>query len=171
MMTGNILFFDKMQSHILNLKMNTFWRLQYYMLLFKQKKIKKYFSHENYMQYEKPLLYSCSGCSSAAQMANYIAIQLDRRGIAEMSCIAGVGGNVKKLVHTASSGRKIIVIDGCPLACSKACLGNHSIHADSHFELTAMGVKKRDHEDFDLAEANKILNRVHEKVTELCRVV
>jgi uncharacterized metal-binding protein len=41
---------------------------------------------------EKPLVYSCPGCSSAAQMANYIALELDRRGVAEMSCIAGVGG-------------------------------------------------------------------------------
>jgi uncharacterized metal-binding protein len=44
---------------------------------------------------EKPLVYSCSGCSSSAQMANYLAVQLDRQGLAEMSCIAGVGGNVK----------------------------------------------------------------------------
>jgi len=107
----------------------------------------------------------------AAQMANNIAIQLDRRGIAEMSCIAGVGGNVKKLVHTASSGRKIIVIDGCPLACSRACLGNHLITADGHFELTAMGVKKRDHEDFDMAEANQVLKKVEAGITELCSVV
>lgn len=40
-----------------------------------------------------PLVYSCSGCSSAAQMANHLAVQLDRTGLAEMSCIAGVGGN------------------------------------------------------------------------------
>jgi uncharacterized metal-binding protein len=45
----------------------------------------------------KPLIYSCSGCSSAAQMANYMAIQIDRKGIADMSCIAGVGGNEKKI--------------------------------------------------------------------------
>lgn len=32
-----------------------------------------------------PLVYSCSGCSSAAQMANYLAVSLDRRGLAEMS--------------------------------------------------------------------------------------
>lgn len=137
------------------------------MLVVKQKKVKKYFSYENQMQQQKPLLYSCSGCSSAAQMANYIAVQLDRSGVAEMSCIVGVGGNVKKLVKTALSGRKIITIDGCPLACSRACLGNHSINADGHFELTALGVKKRDHEDFDLGEANRILIKVREKVTEL----
>lgn len=30
-----------------------------------------------------PLVYSCSGCSSAAQMANQLAIRLDRAGLAQ----------------------------------------------------------------------------------------
>lgn len=105
----------------------------------------------------KPIVYSCSGCSSAAQMANYIAVRLDRKGVAEMSCIAGVGGNVKNLVRTATSGRKIIAIDGCPLACSKACLSNHSVTPDIHFDLSGVGIKKKLHEDFDKTEAEKIL--------------
>jgi uncharacterized metal-binding protein len=91
----------------------------------------------------KPIIYSCSGCSSAAQMANYLAVKIDRKEIAEMSCIVGVGGNVKKLVKTAQSGRKIIAIDGCPLACSKACLSNHSLTPDLHIELTGYGVVKK----------------------------
>ncbi|MBL7696980.1 MAG: putative zinc-binding protein [Chitinophagaceae bacterium] len=112
-----------------------------------------------------PLIYSCSGCSSAAQMANYLAIQIDRLGIAEMSCIAGVGGNVKKLVKTALSGRKIITIDGCPLACSKACLSNHSIKPDMEIELTRMGVQKRQHEDFNREQATSILEELKENIT------
>jgi uncharacterized metal-binding protein len=113
---------------------------------------------------QKPLVYSCSGCSSAAQMANYLAIQLDRLNIAEMSCIAGVGGNVKKLVKTARSGRKIIAIDGCPLACSKACLANHTIVPDLHVELTSLGVQKKQHEDFDKAQALNLLPDLQRKV-------
>lgn len=113
---------------------------------------------------KEPLIYSCSGCSSVAQMANYLAIQMDRNGTAEMSCIAGVGGNVKKLVRTAISGRKIIVIDGCPLACSKACLKIHNIIPDIHFELTAFGVNKKQHEDFDITEAKEILALIIEKI-------
>src|SRR5665647_2161582 len=113
----------------------------------------------------RSLVYSCSGCSSAAQMANYLALQLDRKGIAEMSCIAEVGGNVKKLVQTAQSGRKIIAIDGCPLDCVKACLGNHSLQPDNHFELTGFGVKKRRHEDFDMQEANRVLEIIKDKIT------
>jgi uncharacterized metal-binding protein len=113
---------------------------------------------------DKPLVYSCSGCSSAAQMANYLAIQLDRSGMAEMSCIAGVGGNVKKLVKTALSGRKIIVIDGCPLACSKACLSNHAVTAQLNIELTQLGVQKKQHESFDMEQAHYILNDLKEKI-------
>ncbi len=112
----------------------------------------------------KPLIYSCSGCSSAAQMANYIAVKTDRLGEAEMSCIVGVGGNVKKLVRTALSGRKIAVIDGCPLACAKACLNNHGIEPDIHIELTSLGVAKKQHEDFDPVQAEEVLEIVREKI-------
>ncbi|HEY8661490.1 MAG TPA: putative zinc-binding protein [Hanamia sp.] len=115
----------------------------------------------------KPLVYSCSGCSSAAQMANYLAVQLDRIGVAEMSCIAGVGGNVKKLVRTALSGRKIIAIDGCPLACSKACLNNHSLAPDVNIELTSLGVSKKQHEDFDKKQADEILEILQETIQQL----
>ena len=114
----------------------------------------------------KPLIYSCSGCSSAAQMANYMAIQIDRKEIADMSCIAGVGGNVRKLVKTAKAGRKIIVIDGCPLACSKACLNNHGIEPDLHIELTGYGVKKQNHVDFDRDQADELLEMIVEKIEE-----
>ncbi|HET9431916.1 MAG TPA: putative zinc-binding protein [Chitinophagaceae bacterium] len=105
----------------------------------------------------KPIVYSCSGCSSAAQMANYLAVQLDRKDLAEMSCIAGVGGNVKKLVRTAKSDRPIIVIDGCPLACSKACLANHGVEPGMNIELSAMGVSKKQHQEFDKVQADQIL--------------
>lgn len=111
-----------------------------------------------------PIVYSCSGCSSAAQMANQIAIKLDRTDVAEMSCIAGVGGNVKKLVKTAKAGRKIVVIDGCPLACSKACLSNHDIVPDMHYDLSKMGVKKVQHQDFDPIQADEILQEITKNI-------
>jgi uncharacterized metal-binding protein len=100
-----------------------------------------------------PLVYSCSGCSSAAQMANHLALKLDRAGVAEMSCIAGVGGGVPGLVKTARSGRRILAIDGCVLACAKACLAREGLVPDEHLVLGTHGVKKRKHADFDAAEA------------------
>lgn len=104
-----------------------------------------------------PLVYSCSGCSSAAQMANHLAIALDRRGIAEMSCIAGVGGDVPKLVRIAKSGRPIIAIDGCALACVKNCLARHGVEATEYHLLSDQGVRKRYQADFDVEEAERVL--------------
>jgi uncharacterized metal-binding protein len=104
-----------------------------------------------------PLVYSCSGCSSAAQMANYIALRLDREGMAEMSCIAGVGGDVPHLVKIANSGRPILALDGCPLQCAKACLRQRGIEPDEHVTLSEHGVRKRYHAEFDRAEADAMV--------------
>lgn len=107
-----------------------------------------------------PLVYSCSGCSSAAQMANYVAIQLDRRNIAEMSCIAGVGGGVPKLVKVAKSGRPIIGIDGCALACVKHSLARHGVEPVAWHELSKYEVAKVYQADFDKAQADAVLAEV-----------
>ena len=104
-----------------------------------------------------PIVYSCSGCSSAAQMANHVALQLDRRGIAEMSCIAGVGGDVPSLLKVARSDRPMIVIDGCPLMCARKCLERHDLHPALHLQLGEHGVKKRFHADFDPDQAEQII--------------
>lgn len=108
------------------------------------------------MSAKLPLVYACSGCSSAAQMANHLALKLDREGIAEMSCIAGVGGGVTGLVRTAQSGRRILALDGCVLKCVSACLANAGVVADTHLVLSGHGVKKRQHVDFDPAEAQRV---------------
>ncbi len=97
---------------------------------------------------ELPLVYSCSGCSNIAQLANQIAIELDRDKVAEMSCIAGVGGGVKPLVNKAKSARKIISLDGCPLHCVENCLAKHSIESTHHYTLTNYGIKKKYHMDY-----------------------
>lgn len=107
-----------------------------------------------------PLVYSCSGASSAAQMANHIAVRLDRMRVAEMSCIAGVGGDVPPLLRTAKSGRPIIVLDGCPLQCAAKILQRHGLTAGKHYDLSRLGVKKRMHEDFDPAEAAGVLQKI-----------
>jgi uncharacterized metal-binding protein len=103
-----------------------------------------------------PLVYSCSGCSSAAQAANYIALKLDRNGDAEMSCIAGVGGNVPHLVNIARSGRPILAIDGCPLACTLHSLAERGVSTDVHLLLHEHGVNKQYHAEFDQKQADLI---------------
>ncbi|EMA33366.1 putative zinc-binding protein [Halobiforma nitratireducens] len=116
---------------------------------------------------ELPLVYSCSGCSSAAQMANDLAVSLDRNEVAEMSCIAGVGGDVGPLVEAATDDRPIVAIDGCPLECTKACLDNHDVSPDRHYNLATMGVPKEYHTDYDQEQADELLAELTADIEEL----
>jgi uncharacterized metal-binding protein len=111
-----------------------------------------------------PLVYSCSGCSSAAQLANAVAVGLDRHGAAEMSCIAGVGGDVPSLVRVATSGRPIVAIDGCPLRCAAACLARHDVVADLHVDLSEHGVKRRKHVDHDEDRARELVDELAQRL-------
>ena len=107
-----------------------------------------------------PLVYSCSGCSSAAQLANTLALRLDRGKMAEMSCIAGVGGDVRALVKTAVSDRPVVALDGCSLQCAKQCLDRHGVTPTLHIDLSRSGVRKRFHEDATPEERERVWSQV-----------
>lgn len=111
-----------------------------------------------------PLVYSCSGCSNVAQLANDLAVVLDREGHAQMSCIAGVGGDVKGLVKLAKSGRPIMAIDGCKIACVKKVLAKHNVTPQWHLELTSFGITKKDGASCDFSEMKKVLLSVHQLI-------
>ncbi len=114
-----------------------------------------------------PLVYACSGCSSVAQLANDCALRLDREGQAEMSCISGVGGGVVSLVKLARSGRPILALDGCALACVSACLHNAGVNPDRHLILNREGARKRFHADASAAESEQVWQVVQHELSEL----
>jgi uncharacterized metal-binding protein len=114
-----------------------------------------------------PLVYSCSGCSSAAQMANDLAVRLDRERVAEMSCIAGVGGDVPPLVNTATSGRPMLVVDGCPLECARKSLEQHDVTPDRHINLAKRGVPKEYHADYDDEQAEDLYDDLVQEAEQL----
>ncbi|MEZ5077583.1 MAG: putative zinc-binding protein [Solirubrobacterales bacterium] len=113
------------------------------------------------------LVYSCSGSSNVAQLANYIAVRLDRLGIAEMSCIAGVGGDVRALVKKATAKRPVIAIDGCPLTCCEQVLGAKGVEPVRLIRLHDLGLKKRQHVDFSAAEREQVFRRVLREIAPL----
>ncbi len=117
-----------------------------------------------------PLVYSCSGCSSAAQLANTLALNLDRDGEAQMSCIAGVGGDIPNFVRQATSGRPILGLDGCPLACVHNCLKRHGVEPDQYVQLQEHGVKKVDGQDASDEDVEHLYPRMVELARELCLV-
>ena len=109
----------------------------------------------------KPIVYACSGCSNLAQMAHNISLTLDGDGIAEMSCISGVVGNVKPIIDLAKSGRPVIAIDGCELGCTKACLDKSDIKTDHYFKISDLGFDKRDKWDDSLTENTVAMKSIY----------
>jgi uncharacterized metal-binding protein len=120
----------------------------------------------------KPLVYACSGCSNVAQLANDLALILNRKNLAEMSSIAGIGGNITEFIKTAQSGRSILAIDGCPLNCVKQCLATINVVPTWHIEFTKFGFKKRAHEDYVVTDAYDLLELLpHEIVPNESRAI
>jgi|GEM_PF-334052 len=88
------------------------------------------------------VVYACSGCSDAGEIADRVARQLTREGAAKMSCLAGIGGRVKSLVAMAEKSQRILVVDGCPLNCAAHTLKLAGFLKFDHLELHNIGVRK-----------------------------
>lgn len=112
----------------------------------------------------KPLVYSCSGCSQVAQLANRIAVQLDRSGVAEMSCVAGIGGQVKPIIRLAQSGRPVLAIDGCPLRCVQRSLNSIDVSESHHLLLSEYGLKKRQDKEYGNDVLLDLVNYIESKI-------
>ena len=91
---------------------------------------------------KRVIVYSCSGCSDAGELADRIARKLSREGAAEMSCLAGIGGRVKSLVSKAAGAERILAIDGCPLNCARHTLRLAGFEEIEHLELHKLGMRK-----------------------------
>ncbi|WP_304439193.1 MULTISPECIES: putative zinc-binding protein [unclassified Oleiphilus] len=112
-------------------------------------------------------MYSCSGCSNVAQLTNQLALELNRLGQAEMSCIAGVGGQVKSLVRQAKSERPILALDGCALHCVKQCLNKVQVTPTLHLTLTDLELKKVKHQNFSKQEFEHAYTYVSKKLSSI----
>ncbi len=115
-------------------------------------------------RHNKPLVYACSGCSNVAQLTNDLAVVLDRQGIAEMSCISGIGGSVKSLVKIAQSGRPVLALDGCPLNCVRHTLATIDVVPTWHIEVTTFGYKKARQQDCSLSAAYELLQHIQSEL-------
>jgi uncharacterized metal-binding protein len=94
---------------------------------------------------------------------------MDREGIAEMSCIAGVGGDVPSLVRVAKSGRPIVAIDGCALRCAQSCLKRHGVTPSLHFTLSDFEIKKTFHQDLSTEFPKDLQEDIAKAYSELAK--
>jgi uncharacterized metal-binding protein len=104
-----------------------------------------------------PVLYACSGCTSAGELADHVARELDRAGIAEMASLAGIGAHEPQQLSRARSRFPVIAVDGCANACARRCLERNGIEPSRHFVLARYGVAKRARASFTAQEAEEAL--------------
>jgi len=89
------------------------------------------------------IIYACSGIgSNAGQLANAAACRLAAEGFGTGSCLAGLGGNIEKLVAAGKAADERVVIDGCPVGCAKKILDDRGLAIDRYVVVTALGIEK-----------------------------
>lgn len=93
------------------------------------------------MKMKKPIVFACAGCSIVAKLSWELAHELDNRGIAEMSCLAGVGAQKPAFLKKLQN-REVWVIDGCPIDCGQGIFGLVETSVDRHIRLSDFGFKK-----------------------------
>jgi len=110
------------------------------------------------------LAYSCSGASNLGQLANEIACRLDRLGLVDMSCLTVIASGSEQSLAAATSGRPVLAISGCSLACAGAVLVDRGVSVSRSISLADCGVLKAKHSGVETAEGERIFQ---EKLREI----
>lgn len=87
------------------------------------------------------LVLACSGGSNAGQVSNNVMIELDRSGIGNAYCLAGIGAALSGFSESAKAARTV-VIDGCPVGCAKKTCEKYGIDPSRYFVVTELGITK-----------------------------
>lgn len=77
-----------------------------------------------------------------------------------MSCVAGVGGGVAAILRRARAPRPRVTLDGCGLACARACLEREAIPVTVAVDLSRHDVRKRNDADFLPEDAERLWQSV-----------
>jgi len=106
------------------------------------------------------LVFPCSGGSNVGQIANESAKDMTTLGHGKMYCLAGIGGHVSGLVESTKAAKKIVAIDGCPVACAKKTLEHADFKVDVRVVVIELGIQKVLGFMMDAGEINKVVEKI-----------
>jgi uncharacterized metal-binding protein len=107
----------------------------------------------------KTLIMACSGGSNVGQAVNNAMIELDKAGIGNAFCLAGVGTGLSGFIKSAKA-IKTVVIDGCPTMCAKKAFEKYGITPTQYFVVTEMGIEKNHNFKQLNTETKKVVNYI-----------
>ena len=104
----------------------------------------------------KVTVYACSGASNLGQLANEIAVRLDRLGLADLACATEVGADGDE----KGSSKPVLAISGCTSACCAAMLARHGIAVSRSVILAERGIAKAKHVLVDDDSTERVFEQV-----------
>jgi len=109
----------------------------------------------------KVIVYACSGASNLGQLANEIAVRLDRLGLAELACATEVATEVGAQDGDGQgASRPVLAISGCTSGCCAAMLEQHGIDVTRSVVLAERGVAKAKHVLVDEESSERVFGQV-----------
>lgn len=104
-------------------------------------------------------IFPCVGASNVGQLSNKIAIELEKQGIGNLMCTAGIGARAPGLMKSAEASDRIIAIDGCPVNCASKTLELAGFKVDRHIVISELGIKKNKDKDLKDDEVSDSLGK------------
>jgi len=108
----------------------------------------------------------CSGGSNCGQITNQVAASLDVLGIGHIYCLAGIGAHIDGMVESAKSAKRLVVIDGCQVACAKKTIEHAGLKVTDWICVTDEGISKSHNLLLEQADIEFITQRVKELLTK-----
>lgn len=107
-------------------------------------------------------IFPCVGAANVGQLSNRIAIELEKQGIGNLMCTAGIGARAPGLMKSAEASDRIIAIDGCPVNCASKTLELAGFKANRQIVISELGIKKSKERDLKDQEITDTLRKVME---------
>lgn len=90
----------------------------------------------------KRIIFACAGASNAGQVSNEAAVQLTREGYGNIACTASLAVGTPSIRKKVEEADEVIVIDGCPVGCTRQITERTGITPDQEIVVTDLGIKK-----------------------------
>lgn len=113
------------------------------------------------------LILACSGASNVGQITNEVAKKLDIEKQGRFFCLAGVGGHISGMVASVGGSDKVLVIDGCPVACAKLIMDEAGLNGYEYVVVTDLGIEKNHDFALDSTDVDNTLEACRKKLDRI----
>lgn len=78
----------------------------------------------------------CSGASNLGQIANRLAVEMQKQGRAQMTCLAAIAAGLSSYIKSLEKVDEVVVIDGCSAACAKKIIENTGHTRYTYYDMS-----------------------------------